>query len=264
MPVHRLVHSSLLWLTIAVLLLLAGTSEAMAWQGQRFARDVPRADNSNRLPVIQPSFPAGRRGVVSGSAGAGQATEQGDAASQRKKLEAAVTEHFGRQKDYKPEDLISRGEVEKLGKELAKLEMLPDDWRKVLDAVLPDSDELVRALRTPGGRAFMRKIAGQPGGYDRLDRLRNLPRGPQQLRDLINTPDGDKLVEYLTTTEGGKALGQQLSRSKGGRGFNESTGRIYTEADLLKRLKAEDRAAEDEEIPPGQPERGRERTQPAK
>jgi hypothetical protein len=154
------------------------------------------------------------------------------------KLHAAVTEHFAAIKDYNAGDLLARADVTRLGDALKKLGWVPKDWKDVLEDVLPDGDELVRALRTPQGRSFMRKIAAQPGGYDRLDRLRKLPRGSRQLRELIETRDGDKLIEYLTTTDGGKALGKQLSRTKGGRGFNESTGRIYTEDDLLKRLEA--------------------------
>ena len=229
MPVSRLRSRSGLCLVLAGTSILALASSAEAWQGR---------------PGVRPGQPTGgtpHRPVL-GSTGARPASDQAaspaESDSDWKKLHAAIAEHFAASKDYKAGDLIARGDVARLADALKKLGWVPEDWKDVLEDVLPDGDELVRALRTPRGRNFMRKIAAQPGAYDRLDRLRKLPRGSRQLRELIDTPDGDKLIEYLTTTDGGKALGKQLSQTKGGRGFNEATGRIYTEDDLLKRLEA--------------------------
>ena len=227
MPVSRL-GSSGLGLTLLGWSILGLASSAEAWQGRSSARHRQSAGVPHR-PVVES---AGTHTA------AGQADSPAESDSGWEKLHTAVTEHFAAIKDHRAGDLLARGDVAPLGDALKKLGWVPDDWKEVLDDVLPDGDELVRALRTPRGRAFMHKIAAQPGGYDRLDRLRKLPKGSRQLRQLIDTPDGDKLIEYLTTTEGGKALGKQLSRTKDGRGFNDATGRIYTEDDLLKRLEA--------------------------
>jgi hypothetical protein len=180
--------------------------------------------------VIAPSAPAGPRAAGVGAPDGSPADSE--------KLHEAVSEHFKANKDYQPGDLITRGDVTKLGDVLKKLGGVPEDWQEILDDVLPDGDELVRALRTPRGRSFMRKVASQPGGYDRLDQLRSLPQGSRRVRELIEAPGGEKLIEYLATTKGGRSLGKQLARSKGGRGFDDPTGRIYTEADLLTRLEA--------------------------
>ena len=242
MPVSRL-GSSGLCLTLLGWSILGLASSAEAWQGRSSARPagVPHR------PVVESA------GTHTAS---GQSDSPAESDSDWDKLHAAVTEHFAAIKDYRAGDLLARGDVARLGDALKKLGWVPDDWKEVLEDVLPDGDELVRALRTPRGRSFMRKIAAQPGGYDRLDRLRKLPRGSRQLRELIDTPDGDKLIEYLTTTDGGKALGKQLSKTKGGRGFNESTGRIYTEDDLLKRLETSYRrqqGLETSDEPAGEP-----------
>ena len=223
MLVSRFESSTLrLALLAGAVLVLAGSAEA--WQGRSYARHGQPAGSA---PMIEPA--GARPGSSDAPAEPGRDWE---------KLHDAVTEHFAEIKDYSRGDLLARGDVTGLGNPLKKLGWVPDDWKEMLEDVLPDGDELVRALRTPRGRSFMRKIAAQPGGYDRLDRLRKLPQGSRQLRELIGTRDGDKLIEYLTTTDGGKALGKQLSQTKGGRGFNDPTGRIYTEEDLLKRLEA--------------------------
>jgi hypothetical protein len=64
-----------------------------------------------------------------------------------------------------------------------------------------------------------------------------MPYGQQQIADLIRSPDGYKIFEYMTTTQGGRNLGGMLSQGVNGRDFNSPTGRIYTEVELLKRLK---------------------------
>jgi hypothetical protein len=82
-----------------------------------------------------------------------------------------------------------------------------------------------------------------PNGYDRIDRLSRLPLGQQTVRDLIRGPGGEKMVAYMTTASGGKELGKMLSNDPQGKQFNAPTGRIYTVAMLLDRMKQSQAAA---------------------
>jgi hypothetical protein len=102
---------------------------------------------------------------------------------------------------------------------------------------LPDGDWLAKQLRSKKGKLFMRNVAKHPDGFDRIDRLRRMPGGEKQLAELIQSPEGFKMVEYMTTTPGGKNLGKQLAKGKNGANFNEPTGRLYTEKQLIERLK---------------------------
>jgi hypothetical protein len=149
-----------------------------------------------------------------------------------------VESNLKAKRQYRPGDLISRGDFQPILKELAELGWKVDDRDEIEHQLLPDDDYLVRELRTNDGRAFMRQVAQYPGGYDRLDRLVDLSDGRVILRRLINGPDGYKLLEYLTTAPGGREMGKMLSQAPHGKNFNQSTHRIYTADQLLDRLKS--------------------------
>jgi hypothetical protein len=161
---------------------------------------------------------------------------------------SAVTEVVERQlhsdRNYRPGDLISRGALEPIFKELAELGWKPADCGEIEKQLLADSDFLVRDLRTDDGRTFMRQVGRFPDGYDRLDRLAGLSDGKLIIGRLINGPDGYKLLEYLTTAPGGREMGTMLSQAPNGKGFNRATGRIYTAEQLLERLKSSHAEAE--------------------
>jgi hypothetical protein len=148
-----------------------------------------------------------------------------------------VEKHLGTIRGYRPGDLITTSMVESLFRKLEKFNWKVADRRDILKMVLPDSDWMARQFSSDNGRDFMRQIADLPGGYDRVDRLRRMPYGQQQMADLMRGPDGYKLFEYMTTTQGGKNLGAMLSQGVNGEDFNRTTGRIYTQLDLIKRLK---------------------------
>ena len=83
----------------------------------------------------------------------------------------------------------------------------------------------------------MRQISGYPAGFDRVDRLARMPQGRANVAQMIKLPDGYKMIEAMTTTSRGRKLGQRLSNAPQGKDFNKPTGRFYTEAALVARLK---------------------------
>jgi hypothetical protein len=140
-------------------------------------------------------------------------------------------------KEYQAGDLLTASKVERVLLKLEQIHWKVADRREIVRLVLSDSDWLSRQLATRDGKQFMRQIGTLPGGFDRVDRLRRMPYGEGQISDFIENPEGSKMIEYMTTTAEGKNLGDQLSEGVNGRDFNKATGRIYTELDLLKRLK---------------------------
>jgi hypothetical protein len=262
----RILSGDRRWIAVlgAAFMLGHAAPAAQAFEGRNSAREPARPGRPGSLPVVEPFRSRPPRPTRTQPVAITPSTPATLPAW--KDLERAVAEHFATLKDYKSDDILARGDVEPLLAAVKKLGWQPDDWKDILADVLPESDELVRTLRTPRGRVFMRKIGTHPEGYDRLDKLRALPQGREQVRDLVEAPDGYKLIEYMTTTEGGTALGKQLSQTKKGRRFNDPTGRIYTESALLKRLEASYRAArgEEPEAPEPAPGRGREQTTPGR
>jgi hypothetical protein len=153
------------------------------------------------------------------------------------KVQETVERQLAANRSYQPGDLITVSVVEMLFRKLEKINWKVADRKDILKQVLPDSDWMARQFSGDRGREFMRHIADLPGGYDRVDRLRRMPYGQQQIVNLIGGPDGYKLFEYMTTTQGGRNMGKMLSQGVNGENFNQPTGRIYTELDLVKRLK---------------------------
>jgi len=152
-------------------------------------------------------------------------------------IEKAVEKHFESQRGYKAGDLLTSKDAPAVFKKVESLGWKVADRKEIEKQFLPETDWLVKQLRTDDGQKFMREIARNPSGFDRIDRMRKMPYGDRQLVDLIHSPEGYKMIEYMTTTPGGKNLGKSLSQGKQGKDFNEPTGRIYTEKQFLERLK---------------------------
>jgi hypothetical protein len=148
-----------------------------------------------------------------------------------------VQERLAANRGYRVGDLLTASTVDPVFGELAKINWKVSDRKDITKLLLPDSDWLARQLTSRGGRQFMRAVSECPGGFDRVDRLRRMPYGQRQLQDLIYSPDGSKIFEYMTTTSGGKNLSKMLTHGVNGANFDKPTGRIYTERQLLKRLK---------------------------
>ena len=144
----------------------------------------------------------------------------------------AVLGYFKKLPDFEDRDLISRSQAKELFDELAGRGWKIPGSDGLVDKVLPDDDSLVKDLRTPKGKRFIRKVSRYSSAYDRLDRLGSLPGGRQTLKSLIDGPDGYKMLEYLTSTSGGTELGKMLANSPRGADFNKPTGKIYTAAML--------------------------------
>jgi hypothetical protein len=139
--------------------------------------------------------------------------------------------------DYQTGDLLTASKAERILAKLERNRWKVADGRQIVKQLLPDSDWMAVRLSAPDAQQFMHDIAKLPGGYDRVDRLRNMPQGEIHIGDFIDTPDGSAMIEYMTTTQEGKNLGNFLSQDPDGHNFNKLTGRIYTEQELLKRLK---------------------------
>jgi hypothetical protein len=158
-------------------------------------------------------------------------------------VRATVERTLAANAGYRPGDLLSQRQVTAVIGELKKSGWEVQQGRKLLARAPAEGEFIVRAMRTPQGAAFMRKIAAMPGGYDRVDRLSRIPGGQQTVQKLIEGPDGHKLVGYLAEARGGKEMGAMLGKTAQGADFNEPTGRIYTAKQLLDELEGLHEAA---------------------
>ncbi|HUT10697.1 MAG TPA: hypothetical protein VMY42_09385 [Thermoguttaceae bacterium] len=169
--------------------------------------------------------------------GAGSAT-QDKSVPPFDEIRLAVLEHFESMPDYRPGDIITRSEVERLFARLKRIGFVPADGVTILEKVPSESDFMVRQLRTPAGREFMQEISPHPGVYDRLERLAGLRRGKDTVAELIRRgPKGAEVIAYFATDPDGiKASKLMSTPTKGGKDYGKSTGRIYTVNALLEAL----------------------------
>lgn len=192
-----------------------------------------------RTRVVQVGLTIVLLGLTSGVRGEPAAIDKAESLPKFPAVEKAVREHFAKLPDYRGGEILSRNQVGPIFRILENMGWSVADQKAILEAVLPDTDPLVRQLRTEAGKKFARQVATVPQGYDRLDRLRRASQGQQRVGNLIQGPDGYLMIKYMTTTSGGRELGRMLSRTPGGQNFNKPTERIYTVDQLVDRLKQE-------------------------
>ena len=157
------------------------------------------------------------------------------------KVRSTVQRHFENLNAYKSGDIISKDEVRPVFQKLNKLGWKVKDEKKILEDTLDSSHVVVKTLRTRDGRRFMRKVSGERLIYDRLDRISHESGGQRLIRDLPKLPDASRyaknkrpravpgLLDLLPKKRSGKT--RRIDE------YNKPTGRIYTEDDLIKRLK---------------------------
>ncbi|MBX9792649.1 MAG: hypothetical protein K2Y37_27425 [Pirellulales bacterium] len=184
---------------------------------------------------------AGLSALAAGSAAL--ATDPGFDAQGRSKLPkfgdiAAVIEGHFEELDMDPRDLVTRSDVQPLFPKLKAAGWQVPDADKIVELVPDDGEPWVLELTsTKAGQKFAREVGRLPAGFDKVDRMCRMPHGLTQLAGLINNPAGWKFFAYLSVSPGGHNLGEMVSRAPKGRNFNSRTGRIYTQEELLARLR---------------------------
>lgn len=152
-------------------------------------------------------------------------------------VQQIVARHFAATQGYQPGDLITRQQVAQLFNQLSIYGWKVADQKAILGQVVSESDFLAKQMQTDRGRQFMRKVTTYSEGFDRVDRIARMPQGRGNVSQMINMPGGYEMIQAMTSTHRGQVLGQRLSNAPKGKDFNKPTGRIYTEAALVARLK---------------------------
>lgn len=198
---------------------------------------------TNRRLFLRTGLAAVVAAVGSAVAAPAIAADPGFDAQGRSKLPrfgdiAEVVERHFEMIDMDPRDLITRSDVKPLFPKLKAAHWQVPDADKILELVPDDSEPWVLELNsTKAGQKFMRQVGTLPAGFDKVDRMCRMPHGLTQLSGLIYNPAGYKFFAYLSVSPGGHNLGEMVSRAPKGRHFNDRTGRIYTQEELLARLR---------------------------
>ena len=156
-------------------------------------------------------------------------------------VQRVVADYFSKKEGYEPGDLITRHNVQAILKQLRQRGIVPKDAKEILQAALPENHFLVELSRSTRGRRFLRKTKNEELIYDRLDRIAGVPNGQRMLRDLVKLPDAHRYAP-MRPAQGTPSMLDLLpkrgsSRTRTIPNYAKPTGRIYTEADLVKRLR---------------------------
>lgn len=151
-------------------------------------------------------------------------------------LQALIDKYLRRDPNYKPGDLITRGNVEPIFNDLVDAGfVMVDNSEELYDVFLPDGAFLAQFARG-AGRDFIRQVWQLPDAYDRLERLSWSKTGQAWLQQLAASKEGPELFKQLLTEKGLAAMEEQLKGDGRARNFRLPTGHIRNEKELLVRL----------------------------
>lgn len=158
-------------------------------------------------------------------------------------LTAIIDQTLARNPYYSPGFLISRVDVQTAIGRLVESGTAADlDTEELYDSLLPESSPLVKRLKTPNGRAFMKKIVNDPAAYDRLERLSWTADGRKLLDSYLGSKDGFDRFQKLKTAADLAKVSKSLAADPRTADYGMPTGHIHTADQLLKRF--------DELLPP--------------
>jgi hypothetical protein len=151
-------------------------------------------------------------------------------------LKKVINDRLAKNPYYSPGFLIAHSDVEPIFNFLLERGVtIADDHEALYDSILPNNAQLVRLLKTPLGREFQKKLAGNAEAYHRLERLSWSPDGRKVLEELLRAKDGPARFQKLTAAELAK-MSKNLATDPRTEDFNLPTGNIHTEAELLQYL----------------------------
>lgn len=157
-------------------------------------------------------------------------------------IQQVVEGYFAELESYHRGDIISQTDVVAVLQRLGEQGWQPADRQQIVADTLPDANSVVALLRTDKGRRFMHKVSSYRLIYDRLDRISQVSGGQRTIEAIVRLPDGEKYaLPKKQTPLGVPDFLDLLPKNASGKvrsikDYQKPTGRIYTEADLVKRL----------------------------
>jgi len=152
-------------------------------------------------------------------------------------LRGIIQEKLAKSPYYSPGFLISHRDVEPIFNFLLEKGVtIAEDHEELYDSILPDNSQLVRLLRTPKGREFQKKLAGDAAAYNRLERLSWHGDGRKVIEGYLDSKDGLAKFQTLKTAADVGKLSKSLAADSRTADFALPTGRIHTADELLKSL----------------------------
>ncbi|MBA4018893.1 MAG: hypothetical protein C0483_17130 [Pirellula sp.] len=162
-----------------------------------------------------------------------------DAASLPKydEVREIVETHFAAKPGYKDGDLVSKGDVEPILKQLAARGFDVRRKEQGAEMLLADGHPLVKLFRTPAGLQFMRKVKDIPDVYDRFARLSSFAAGHAIVVKIINTKNV-AAATLLCSPAAAREIEEMFPNEQACINFEVSAGRTYTVEQYLDHLRS--------------------------
>ncbi len=177
--------------------------------------------------------------LAGASCGWSQSVKQGQKPSFRQ-VTGLVQKELATRDGYESGDLVTRKDVQRVLKAISAAGWTPKDQKQLLEDTLGEDAALAGILGSRSGTSFMRKVKTEQMIYDRMDRVSRVSGGQRMLQDIVKLPDGEKLAKRQRP-HGVPGFLDLLPKKTSGKvrsikDYDEPTGRIYTEEQLLERL----------------------------
>ena len=145
-----------------------------------------------------------------------------------------VMEHFRSLDFYSTGDMITDQQVAPLFNKFEKLGWKIDDQEQILQKFVSTGSFLDQVMNSSRGKVFFRNISGFDRGMDQVERISVMKNGRSSIRQLVFAmPRGSDYIRAVATSKHGKILARLVRQSPNGQFFNQPTGKIYTEEELV-------------------------------
>jgi len=148
-----------------------------------------------------------------------------------------ISELLAQTKGYQKGDPLTWEIVSPVIQKLRKAGMqLPPD-SELQKKFLNENDPFYRMLSSNDGRRFFRDLSQSPASIDRAERYLSFKNGRKELSFIMSRKGGAELFTDMVNTQNGRSTARMMCRDSKSCEFNQSTGKIYLESQLISFLK---------------------------
>lgn len=101
---------------------------------------------------------------------------------------------------------------------------------------LSEGDIFYKMVSTRKGQSFFKDLSKSPASIDRAERYLSLPNGQKELQFIMTRQGGAEFFTDMVSNQNGRATARMISSSSGVRKFDQPTGKIYLESQLMDYL----------------------------
>ncbi|MDC0273516.1 hypothetical protein OAK91_02155 [Planctomycetaceae bacterium] len=147
-----------------------------------------------------------------------------------------VSEMFAGTKDYQKGDPLTWEFVTPIIEQLREQGLTLPKNAELQPMFLSEGDLFYKMLSTRMGKSFFKDLSKYPESIDRAERYLSLPDGRKELQFIITRKGGAEFFTDMVNNQNGRETARMISSNPGDQKFDQPTGRIYLESQLIDYL----------------------------